>query len=67
MVSYCDLSLSVVRALKNISWNYQSKFNETLQEASLDDPLQKYKGSQLINNNNNKIASFLFCFKNHLL
>ena len=46
-------------------WNYQSKFNETLQEASLGDPLQKYNtGSRLINNNSNKMADFLFCFKN---
>ena len=46
-------------------WNYMAKFNETLQEASLGDPLQKYNsGSRLINNNSNKMADFLFCFKN---
>ena len=41
-----------------------AKFNETSQEASLCVPLQKYnKGSLLINNNNNTLANFLFCFK----
>ena len=41
-----------------------AKFNETSQEASLCVPFQKYnKGSWLINNNNNKMADFLFCFK----
>ena len=53
---------------KNLHWNYMAKFNETSQEASLGVPLQKYNtGSQLINNNNinnNKMADFLFCFKN---
>ena len=40
-----------------------AKFNETSQEASLCVPLQKYnKGSLLINNNNNNLANFLFCF-----
>ena len=44
-----------------------AKFNETSQESSLCVPLQKYnKGSWLINNNNNKMADFLFCFKKHL-
>ena len=56
-------------ALKKHLWNYRSEFKETLQEASLGDPLQKYnKGSWLINNNNNnEMADFLFCFKKHLL
>jgi len=56
-------------ALKKHLRNYQSKFKETLQEASSGDPLQKYnKGSWLINNNNNnEMADFLFCFKKHLL
>jgi len=39
-----------------------AKFNETKQEASLGAPLQKYnKESWLVNN---KMADFLFCFKN---
>ena len=55
---------------KHLLWNYQFKFKETLQEASLGEPQQKYnKGSRLIinnnnNSNNNKMADFLFCFKN---
>ena len=45
-----------------------AKFNGTSQEAFLGVPLQKYnKRSVLINNNNNKMADFLFCFKKHLL
>ena len=41
-----------------------AKFNETLQEASLGDPLKQFnKGSRLINNN---LANFLFFFKKHL-
>ena len=52
---------------KHLLWNYHSKFKDTLQEASLGDTLQKYnKRSWLIinnNNNNNKMANFLFCFK----
>ena len=48
---------------KNISWNFQSKLNEALQEASLGDPLQNYnKGSRLIYNNN-EMANILFWFK----
>ena len=57
--------LTSCSALKNhLLWNYQSKIKETLQEASLGNLLQKYNNmSRLINNNNNNLANFLFCFK----
>ena len=61
-LSYSDRSLSVrQQLLKKTSLRLHGPNS---QEASLGVPLQKYnKGSQLINN---KMADFLFCFKNHL-
>ena len=51
----------------NHLWNYQAKFNETLQEAALHNSLQNYNKASRLTNNNNKIADFLFCFNKHLL
>ena len=49
-------------------WNYQAKFNETIQEASLHISLKKYNmASRLTKNKNNKMADFGFSFNEHLL
>ena len=52
---------------EHLLWNYEAKFNETSQEASLGDRLQKYNKALWLSNNNNRMVDFLFCFKEHLL
>ena len=51
---------------KLLLWNYCVKFLKTWQEALSHDPLPKYNKTWRFNNNN-KMANFRICFKNHCL